>query len=102
MKQVLTLLLFVLGTSAFAATGDEHTPPPSVETHETKECKKANARQNVKSQEAQREPVQREKPKREGTTKTCTTAEKAPLGLSGYVVDFVHSSNMKLVKLLLD
>lgn len=101
MKQVLTLLLFMLGTAAFANNCDKSTPP-TTETHETKESKKNNAKQTVKSQDAQKETLQREKPGREGTTKTCTTAEKAPLGLSGYVVDFVHNSNMKLVKLLLD
>jgi hypothetical protein len=40
MKQLLTLLLFVLGTSAFANTDKNTEPKPATEAHETAACKK--------------------------------------------------------------
>lgn len=101
MKNVLTLLLLVLGTSAFANTGTTE-PKPAVENHET--TNKKAACKPVKAQEtAAAKPAAGHKEKHgPGTTKTCTTVEKASFGISGYFVDFIHNSNVKLVKLLIE
>ncbi len=102
MKKVLTLLLIVLGTSAFANNGKNTEPKPAVENQEATAAKKA-ACKAVKAQEATAKPATSQKEKHQpGTAKTCTTVEKAPFGISGYFVDFIHNSNVKLVKLLID
>jgi len=101
MKQLLTLLLLVLGTTAFANTDKNTDPKPTTEGQEVTACKKAKT---AKFQETVAKPAvapQKER-QRSGTTKACTTAEKPGFGISGYFVDFVHTSNVKLVKLLID
>lgn len=103
MKQLLTLLLFVLGTSAFANTEKNTEPKSAAETHETV-CKKT-APKAVKVQETVAKPAvaaPKEHHPASGTTKACTTAEKTAFGISGYFADFVHRSNVKLVNMLLD
>ena len=108
MKKVLTLLLFVLGTAAFAST-DPYAPEQTVESHETGSCTKKAANKIVKAQEALKptatfkEAEPKEKPhKSAGTAKACTTPERSTFGISGYFVDFVHRSNVKLVNMLLE
>ncbi|MCO6146847.1 hypothetical protein [Flavobacterium sp. NRK1] len=108
MKQLLTLLLLVFGTAAFANT-DEPVSPPSAEGHETTvtSCHKTAAK-TVKTQETATSSsvkdanIEKEKPRRAGTTKTCTTVERTSLGISGLFVNFVHKTNVKLVNLLLE
>lgn len=100
MKNLLTLMLLVLGTAAFANTDKNTEPKPASETHETSVCRKTAAKQ-TKAQETATKPAAT-KEKSNGTTKACTTAEKNPFGLTGYFVDFVHRSNVKLVNLLID
>ena len=103
MKNVLTLLLLVLGTSAFANTGKNTEPKPVVENHETTACKKAACKPAKALETTVARPASHSKEKHQpGTTKTCTTVEKASFGISGYFVDFIHNSNVKLVKLLID
>lgn len=103
MKNLLTLLLLVLGTAAFANTDKNTEPKPAVENHEANTCKKT-ACKPAKIQENAAKPaaVTQKEQRRSGTTKACTTAEKSGFGISGYFADFVHTSNVKLVKLLLD
>lgn len=104
MKQLLTLLLLVLSASAFANTDKNTEPKPAVESHESV-CKKT-APKAVKAQETAVKPAATTNAKSyqpaNGTTKVCTTAEKSTFGITGYFVDFVHRSNVKLVNMLID
>jgi len=105
MKNLLTLLLLVLGTAAFA-NADEQTAP-SVYGHETtakKEGTKTLRFQETEStvKQAQKENPVKEKPHKSRTAKSCTTLDKSPFSISEYFVDFVHTSNVKLVNMLLD
>lgn len=101
MKQLLTLLLLLLGTAAFANTDKNTEPKPGNETTEVT-TKKTTAKA-AKAQDITKPATVTQKEQRSsGTTKTCTTAEKSGFGISGYFVDFVHNSNVKLVKLLLN
>ncbi len=104
MKQLLTLLLFVLGTSAFAYTEKNTEPKPATENHETSACKKTAAKPAKVQETAVTKPAAA--PQRvsnsNGASKACTTAEKSAFGLTGYFVDFVHRSNVKLVNMLID
>ena len=107
MKKLLTLLLLVLGTAAFANTDKQSEPSLSIEGHEiTVTIYQKTTPKTAKAQEAQasvkEEPTEKEKPRRAGTTKTCTTVERTSLGISGLFVDFVHKTNVKLVNLLLE
>lgn len=103
MKNLLTLLLLVLGTSAFAYTEKNTEPKPAAETHDATACKKT-ASKSAKVQETVAKPATA--PQKEyrtnGTSKACTTAEKSAFGITGYFVDFVHRSNVKLVNMLID
>lgn len=103
MKNLLTLALLVLGTAAFANTEKNTEPKPAPEIHETTGCKKAAAKQ-AKVQETSAKPAtaSQKEYRNNGTTKACTTAEKSTFGLTGYFVDFVHRSNVKLVNMLID
>ncbi|MHA3789871.1 hypothetical protein ACX0HA_16810 [Flavobacterium hauense] len=105
MKNLLTLLLLVLGTSAFANTEKNTEPKSSAEGHETTITKKTAAK-TAKVQEAAIKPAATTASQKEyhtnGTSKACTTAEKSAFGITGYFVDFVHRSNVKLVNMLID
>ena len=105
MKQLLTLLLLVLGTSAFANTEKNTEPKPATETHEATVCKKtavkpAKVQENTVAKPAAATPQKAYH--NNGTSKACTTAEKSAFGITGYFVDFVHRSNVKLVNMLID
>lgn len=107
MKNLLTLLLLVLGTAAFANIDEQTAPAPSVYGHETtakKEGAKAVRFQETEStvKQAQKENPVKEKPHKSRTAKSCTTLDKSPFSISEYFVDFVHTSNVKLVNMLLD
>lgn len=105
MKNLLTLALLVLSTVAFANTEKNTEPKPAPETHETTGCRKVAAKQ-AKAQETSAKPATAATNQKEyrsnGTTKVCTTAEKSTFGLTGFFVDFVHRSNVKLVNMLID
>lgn len=104
MKQLLTLLLFVLGTSAFANTDKNTEPKPATEAHETAACKKAAAKPAKVQETAVTKPAATTQKAyhNTGTSKACTTAEKSAFGITGYFADFVHRSNVKLVNMLID
>jgi hypothetical protein len=108
MKKALTLFVFVLGTAAFANTDDSFYPVPTVDNHETLGTKKGTGK-IVKAQEPSKAPAfkeaeqPKEKPhKSTATSKVCSTPERSTFGITGYFVDFVHKSNVKLVNMLLD
>jgi hypothetical protein len=110
MKQLLTLLLLVLGTVAFANNKEQSTPSPSAaESHQIIDTctKKINPKaQKNNETETKNTTLKEEAPQKEKTpkgvpAKACKSVEASGLGLSGYFVDFVHESNIKLVKLFL-
>jgi hypothetical protein len=104
MKQLLTLLLLVLGTSVFANTDKNTDPKPVTEGHETTACKKAAAKPAKVQETAVTKPAATTQKayNNTGTSKACTTAEKSAFGITGYFADFVHRSNVKLVNMLID
>lgn len=109
MKKVLTLLLLVVGSVAFANTDDTAAPAPCAENHETLGGSKKTLCKVLKTQEAAKaaaevkETERKEKPHRPtATNKVCSTPERSSFGISGYFADFVHRSNVKLVNMLLD
>lgn len=103
MKKLLIVLLFALGSAAYANDKDGIgiVPPPGTEEQETISAKKVSAK--PKAEEVIAKPVtnkeQREKThsKKTGTEKQCSSR----FGITEYFVDIVHHSNVKLVKLLL-
>lgn len=105
MKQLLTLLLFVFGTAAFANNNKDVAPPTS--PVENNVCTKKEGAKTAKAHEAvvknavQKDVQQKEKVQKRNTTKPCNSVEGSSLGLSGYFVDFIHDSNVKLVKLFI-
>lgn len=107
MKNLLTLLLLVLGTSAFANIDEQTTPAPSAYSHENtakKEGAKAVRLQETETTAklTQKENTAKERHHKSRTAKSCTTLDKSPFSISGYFVDFIHTSNVKLVNMLLD
>lgn len=103
MKQLLTLLLLVFGSAAFAATKPQVAPVPTVESRQNAivDTKKA-APKVVKTQEhTTKETRNKEKSAKGTTTKFCNNLEGSTLGLSEYFVNLVHDSNVKLVKLFM-
>lgn len=108
MKNLLTLLLLVLGTSAFANTDEQTAPAPSVynkhETSTKKEGAKAARLQETETtaKQPQTENSTKERQHKTRTAKNCSTLDKSPFSISEYFVDFVHTSNVKLVNMLLD
>lgn len=103
MKQLLTLLLLVFGSAVFAATKPQVAPVPTVESHQnTIVDTKKTAQKVTKTQESTtKEPRQKDRSAKEHTSKFCNNLEGSTLGLSEYFVDFIHDSNIKLVKLLM-
>lgn len=107
MKNLLTLLLLVLGTAAFANTDEQTAPVSSVYNRETtvkKEGAKTAKLQETENtaKQAQKENTTKERQHKTMTAKSCTTLDKSPFSISEYFVDFVHTSNVKLVNMLLD
>lgn len=108
MKNLLTLLLLVLGTSAFANTDEQTAPVPSVynnhEINAKKEAAKAVRLQESEptAKQAQKENAAKERQHKTRTAKSCSTLDKSPFSISEYFVDFVHTSNVKLVNMILD
>ncbi|MDV6169926.1 hypothetical protein R1T16_15925 [Flavobacterium sp. DG1-102-2] len=107
MKKVLTLLLLVVGSVAFANTDD--APAPASENHETMGgskktiCKALKTQETAKAAAEFKETEKKEKAHRPtATNKVCSTPERSSFGISGYFADFVHRSNVKLVNMLLD
>jgi len=107
MKNLLTLLLLVLGTSAFANFDEQTAPAPSAYSHATT-AKKEGAKA-VKVQETettakqnQKENTVKERQHKTSTAKSCTTLDKSPFSISEYFVGIVHTSNVKLINMLLD
>lgn len=103
MKQLLTLLLLVFGSAAFAATKPQVTPVPTVESrHNTISDTKKTPQKTARTQESTaKEPRQKEKPAKGNTAKFCNNMDGSTLGISEYFVSLVHDSNVKLVKLLM-
>lgn len=104
MKQLLTLLLLVFGSAAFASVKPQAAPVPTVESRQNTfiDTKKTPPK-TTKVQENTTKEIRhnREKPAKANTAKFCNNLEGSTLGLSEYFVDFVHDSNVKLVKLLM-
>ena len=99
MKQLLFTLFFMACSATAFANSDHTLPPPNTEP-----VKENTAAKKVKMQEphaAKTTAVQpaKENHKKPSTEKLC--AESSRFGISAYFVDFVHTSNLKLVKLLL-
>lgn len=107
MKQLLTLLLFVFGTAAFANAKEQVSPTPPAESYQNINTSTKKAVKSVKDDEAAskivapKEVQQKEKLQKGTTTKLCNNSETSHVGLSGYFVDFVHETNVKLVKLFI-
>ncbi|MNK16389.1 hypothetical protein D3C87_345530 [compost metagenome] len=107
MKQLLTLLLFVFGTAAFANSNEQVSPSPSGESYQNINTSAKKAVKSVKADEATAKATapkdiqQKERLQKGTTTKLCNNTEGSHIGLSGYFVDFVHETNVKLVKLFM-
>lgn len=107
MKQLLTLLLFVFSTVAFANANKQVLPSPPAENYQNINTSTKKAVKSVKDDEtaskiiATKEVQQKEKLQKGTTTKLCNNSETSHVGLSGYFVDFVHETNVKLVKLFM-
>lgn len=99
MKQLLTILLLVFGSAAFAASKSQVTPVPTVENrHNTITDIKKTPQKVARTQESTtKEPRQKEK----APKKFCSNMDGSTLGISEYFVSLVHDSNVKLVKLLM-
>ena len=105
MKKLLILFFFLcLGSAAFANTTEKqlsppNTDPPTTETVAKKNAQKAKAQETV--QITVREEEKEQPAKKACQKKECNSVDGSKFGISAYIVDFVHNSNIKLVKMLL-
>jgi len=106
MKKLLILFFFLcLGSVAFANTTEKQLPPPNTDPPTTETVAKKNAQKAKALETAQATPreEQEKEPacKKPVAKKECSSIDGSKFGISAYIVDFVHTSNIKLVKMLL-
>jgi uncharacterized phage protein gp47/JayE len=109
MKQLLMFLLLGFGTAAFANTDEQYAPPTDTARHEaTMATAKKTTAKVAKPQDTAAKPAvvkeatQKEIQQKAPAPKNCTSIDgSSRFGISAYLVEFVHTNNIKLVKLLL-